>query len=54
MDRGLLQSTMLEIIKPMQGKTDQEKELIAKELLPRVKAGEFDTEERTDYSLDRR
>ena len=54
MDRGLLQSTMLEIVEPMLGKTDEEKERIAAELLPRVQAGEFDTEERTDYYPDRR
>ena len=54
MERGLLQSTMLEIISSMHGKTDEEKERIAAELIPRVEAGEFDTEERTDYSPDRR
>ena len=52
MDRGLLQSTMREIIKPMVGKTDEEKECIAVDLLSRVKAGEFDTTERTKYERD--
>ena len=54
MERGLLQSTMLEITKDMIGKTDEEKERIAEELIPRVEAGEFDTVERTDYTIDMR
>ena len=54
MNRGLLQNTILQIIEPMVGKSHEERERIAAELLPRVEAGEFDTEERTDYSLDRR
>lgn len=54
LDRGLSQSTILHITEPMEGKSHDERERIAAELLPRVEAGEFDTEEQTDYSPDRR
>ena len=54
LDRGLSQSTILRITEPMEGKSHEERERIAAELLPRVEAREFDTEERTDYSPDRR
>ena len=54
MDRGLPQSTILRVVAPMAGKADDEKEKIAAEILPEVEAGAFDTQERTDYSLDKR
>ena len=53
MDRGLSQSAILQVIMPMAGKTDNEKERIAADLLVRVETGEFDAMERTDYSPDR-
>lgn len=44
MDRGLSVGTIRKIFTPMIGKTDKEKEMMAEALIPRVEAGEFDTE----------
>ena len=54
LNRGLSQSTILCITEQMEGKSHEEREQIAAELLLKVKAGEFDAMERTDYSPDRR
>ena len=42
MDRKLPTGTIRTIFTPMIGKTDEEKEKMAEELVPRVEAGEFD------------
>lgn len=54
LDQGLSQSAILHITEPMTGKTHEEREQIAAELLLKVEAGEFNMMEQTDYSLDRR
>lgn len=50
MDRGLSPSTINHIVAPMEGKTHMEREQIAVQLLEKVKSGEFDTEEKVDYT----
>jgi hypothetical protein len=49
MDRGLSVQTMYRITAPMDGKTNEEKEHIAAQLLTQVEAGDYDTEERVDW-----
>ena len=50
LDRGLLLSAISQIADLMEGKTHMEREQMAVQLLEKVKSGEFDTEEKVDYT----
>jgi hypothetical protein len=42
LEKNYLSSKVLQIIEPMKGKSEEEKEQIAAELLEKVRAGEYD------------
>ena len=49
LDRGLSQETMLKIVEPMDGLSDEEKEQLAAKLIPVVESGVYDREPRHFY-----